>query len=299
MFQTSPEPSFLDKFIVLLQVLVVLVLAASGFIFQDEFANFIKADDPLKSSIKFWAFLCFCVALTAQGVLIYFVYIQSTKIADLSREHDILSQDKIGLETKLNLLTQEKERIEHGILKDFYSISKALCMTMANKLEFGTKPDIHERISFYVFDSSADCFLLLSRYSVNAEFDSKGHDMYQKKLGNIGKVWNNVFCFENDYPSYAIKKDREEYIKRNIRDGFKRQQVIKFRMKSRLYSGFRIKDSKEKPLAVVMVEATDPFRWSKDFLQNFFKEESTTLNNLFEIIHNKTPEISSARKKGF
>lgn len=301
MSQSPAKKSWLDYLITFFQILSTILLTFSAQTFSDEGTKFIGIPEnhPFWGLTKVLSVIGMGIGLFILSATTYLSYKQSQKIVELNELVTTLKSDKLTLESALLESETKREAIEYGILKDFYAFSTTLCMIMAKELEFGSQNGVYERISFYVFDSKANCFYLLSRYSENTALNTSGELAYQPNIGNIGKVWENIFWYANNYPSSDTKRNKEKYIKRAMKDGLTKEEVIDLRMKAQLYAGLRISDSKRNPIAIVMLEATSPLRWDEPFLREYFEQESHRLTNLFEIIHPKTPEISSARKKGF
>lgn len=121
---------------------------------------------------------------------------------------------------------------------------------------------------------------------------------YPDNQGCISKVWNNGWHFSKDYPDPS--KDPVGYANRSKEDGIPQQVVDRFRMKSRLYCGCRIWDSKkERALAVLMLEATHPDRYTEEGLKKILDErEQEYVGRMVETLKHWIPDYEDAREKG-
>jgi hypothetical protein len=288
-----------DYLITPFQIISTILVVICSTTFSEEGGKLLTEDPSIQLKIRILSL----IGLILSIVLLIIVSILTSKQAKKTKEIEAELKNEqtkaLDLENKLAESTERTGSLQTSIAEDFNQIVTALCITISKSLDFGSKDGVHERISFYVFDRKAGFFILIGRFSENTEYNSFGHPNYQKNKGNIGRVWENGFSFQNDYPKFNSKNNKNQYVKRTMRDGFTRDEVLEMRMKSRLYCGTRISDSKNNPLAVVIVESTCNLRWTLSQIRDYFDQESIRLNRLFEIIHPKTPSIWFARTKGF
>lgn len=164
-------------------------------------------------------------------------------------------------------------------------------------LEFGSRQGCTERISMFVHDGDGS-FLLIGRWSLHPEFSTKRRVKYPAH-GCIDKAWRHGQHFDNGYPDPA---KGVKYTKHAKRDGLKEDEISGIRMKSRLFFGYRVADTRaEKSLAVVVVEATEPDRYTVGELSQVFANGSgILLGNLVERLASRVlPSLDAASKAGF
>lgn len=186
---------------------------------------------------------------------------------------------------------------------DLEALAQGYVVFLAQQLGFGTREIPTERITIYAHDTSANngvgVFIPFGRFSYNTKYSEKGRETYPDGQGCIAETWKNGQCFINDYPVYK-EGNPKEYIKRAAKDGFEEKVVKALKMKSRLYFGWRIMDTKSyKPLAVVIVESTDQNRWQKETLEQVFTQQNRYLSDVMERLKPRLPHLTNARKAGF
>ena len=138
----------------------------------------------------------------------------------------------------------------------------------------------------------------IGRYASNPDFQSNGRSSYPIKEGCIHDAWSNGWLYHNGFPD--PNANRDDYVQHHIGLGIPRDTAEKLTMKSRLYCGCRVMDQNgKKPIAVVVIESTDPDRFSEDYLRKAIAEGEQQY--LSEIIHKLLPDIampSDAAKAG-
>ncbi len=185
-----------------------------------------------------------------------------------------------------------------SLAQDFEAISQGYITSIARNLGFGSKTEKTERITIYAHDSANNVFIPFGRYSSNPKYERRGRDFYPNNQGCIAKTWEHGRWFINDYPEWNTKQ--KDYIERAKEDGYKPTVTKKLNMKSTLYFGWRVLDTKgDKKLAVLIVESTDSNRWTKEQLEEYFEREDRKLSEIVERLAPRLPKISSARKEGF
>lgn len=137
------------------------------------------------------------------------------------------------------------------------------------------------------------------RYSPNSELAKIKRRQFAVGEGCIGLAWATGVFFANDLPD--PKADAKGYKDASAKYGLKKRQVNKLSMKARLYFGLRISDlSKVNNLAVLVVEASDPSRYTKEELvEKLSGRDGRYLSHLAEHLVASAPKVSDAAKEGF
>lgn len=153
-----------------------------------------------------------------------------------------------------------------------------------------------DRINVYLYDKER-YFLRAGRFSYNPEYNTAGRKVYSKEEGCLGRSWINGEYFVNDLPDPT--KDSKAY-ERALREmGLPRESVAGLRMKSRLYFGIRFSDGEDhSPLGVIIVESTDPHRFTADYLKTTLESELHYIANITERAISDVPQLSEAAKVG-
>lgn len=192
------------------------------------------------------------------------------------------------------IIDTQKETIAH-MSSNLFSYVNNCATDWAMQLGFGSNGGNRERITIYAHDSRG-YFTAFARYSANPEYKRKSRGQYEFDSGCIGAAWRDSWYFKRDYPD---PQDAAAWIARCRRDGLKHEVAAKIRMKSRLYCGFRIDSIRREPLAVVVVESTDPDRYSEDELRTFFNDSIETMRAAVEHFAPSLPRVAMAREAGF
>lgn len=165
-------------------------------------------------------------------------------------------------------------------------------------LNFGKETENTERITFYLFFEPKGKFVPIGRYSKVYDFSQPGEVMYDASKGCIGQAWKNDWFFCSDFPDPV--ESRDEYIEKHLRFGVAKSVVKKLKMKSRLYCGCKIycKQGRE-PLAVIVLESTNPDRFSEHELRKVFEgNESKFLADLAEVTRDHVADPSEIQNMG-
>lgn len=205
-------------------------------------------------------------------------------------------------QTELESRIEDLEELTEGLLQDVEALTSGYLLTLAKgPLGFRQGSD-SERITMYTHDQgdNGGSFIPFGRFSYNPVFGRKNRDRYPADQGCIAKAWLHGSHFDNDFPDpiadmsgYKDKCKREYNILPRV--------VTQLTMKSRLYYACRIMDSgNAKPLAVVVIEATDPKRYTQEELKVIFEDnEREYMTRLVEVLGPRLPKISETREKGF
>jgi hypothetical protein len=163
-------------------------------------------------------------------------------------------------------------------------------------LKFANDPGSFERITLYVHDSG-DRFIPIGRFSFHPEYAKRGRLSYPEREGCIARTWENGSHFANDYPDPEM--DLPGYYSRCMDDDISEESINEIGMKSRLYYGYSISDTQgKKSIAVIIVEATNPHRYTKEALTSIFKRERY-LSEITERLSPWMPSYEEAKEKGF
>ena len=156
----------------------------------------------------------------------------------------------------------------------------------------------HHRITFYVFDEKNNYFYRFHRHSSNPNYLGTTNNQYSPTQGCICKAWESGFHFDNQFPD-PVKRYAAycEYTRKLY--NYTHDEVQQLKMKSRLYCSWAIKDTDGiGNVAVVVVESTEPNKWSEQELHDFFVQRREALRQYIATIHPILPKLSDASNLG-
>lgn len=263
-------------------VIFGVVTTISTYMFSDEAIRYwwdspdIKHTDLIYKQFKFWSSKGIIFGILGTLIIGFFHFRKQNRLSTL--------ENKIG----------ELESEQESVLHDLGAVIRGYLWGIVENLNFG--PD--DRVTLYSHEAKIQSFIPLERISLNPIFNKKSRTSYPDNEGYIAKAWQEGFAFEENLPSFDTAK--KKYINKAKQVNFPESLHSVVRMKSRLYFGWRITDSKnEIPLAVLMIESLAPDRWTKEELEKYFLQEKKKFCNIFERVHKNLPEYSEAREKGF
>ena len=166
---------------------------------------------------------------------------------------------------------------------------------------FGVSKDLDmiaaDRISIYCHDKQSSNFIQVFRIAPNPVLERKGRIAYRDDQGYIALAWQQGGIFINNLPDFET--DKRGYIRETSKSNFPKGLHDELRMKSRLYFGWRISNLMgDKQLAVLILESTNPVRWEKGTLDEYFDTQSEKFRSIFERVYKTLPELSDAAKRG-
>jgi hypothetical protein len=213
------------------------------------------------------------------------------------------------LQDRVDELQKEKTRLEDLNEQKIESISeyaKGYILDISESLEFGEENDTKDRITIYSHDETEEVFAPIERYSRDPVLSKRGRGLYPDDEGCIAKAyrddeWFIADCPDSDEEAFPNpENDQDEYIRRSEQYGLDSNQVDRMRMKSRLYYGRAIRGMRNaKPIAVIIVESTNPSRWSREKLNSVFEERSVSLTEFVSRIGPLMPDVSNTKNRGF
>lgn len=219
-----------------------------------------------------------------------------TQVAKMFEEFRVNALGEMeDLRAKCGRLESDNERWAAQVDK---MVEGHLIQLAKNHLEFGERDCVDERVTLYVYDPNG-YFVPKGRYSPNSELAKIKRRQFAVGEGCIGLAWATGVFFANDLPD--PKADAKGYKDASAKYGLKKRQVNKLSMKARLYFGLRISDlSKVNNLAVLVVEASDPSRYTKEELvEKLSGRDGRYLSHLAEHLVASAPKVSDAAKEGF
>jgi hypothetical protein len=167
---------------------------------------------------------------------------------------------------------------------------------LGRALQFGQQQKNTERITLYVHDGQR--FRPVGRFSFNQAHIKRGRTYYPENQGCIGEAWKHDWCFKilSDF-----EVDQAGWYKENAKLGMKKTVCDKLSMKSALLCACTLSNSQNpKPVAVLVVESTDPSRYSEDELKLILTEDRRSyIARLVEMLLPHLGDINSAKKEGF
>jgi hypothetical protein len=291
----EPIESFLDNnresifpYIELIQSIFPFLLPVCLAFTNAQILSNITSDQNTQRIVVFIAFVCLIVFV---ALLILCAIIKKlTPILDKDEQIEIL-------QTRITELSEEN----NDWVDVCYETIDALLHSLATgPLKFGEKGANTERISLYIHDAGCQKFIQLGRVSYNPEFGKLGKRLYSDNEGCLGLTWNNGEGFSDHYSN--PETDLDTYLERMKRENINKTIVRAFNMKSRLYYGYRVMDVIDRnPLAVIIVESTDPSRYSKDELHKVFTLSNRALfiSRFIEKIYPCLPKLQNAKEEGF
>lgn len=214
------------------------------------------------------------ISLPVSGAFAAFLLIKRYK-------ERIKEPDCNGLREKLDFYTNNISTLVDGLLYSF-----------AGELNLGNS----DRVTVYasVKTSKNDSeFIPIARYAGNPHFRSKGRASYPGDEGIISKAWHEGHYFDNKVPDPSNTQAYNNYHQHNY--GVKESVCNGIKMKSRLYYGWRVKDSSgRKDVAVIILESTSKKRFTEEELTSFFENKKRFLREFVTNIRPLLPTESGS-----
>jgi len=185
--------------------------------------------------------------------------------------------------------------LEEGAAGYFEMFERHLAI-LSKKLRLGNT----ERISVYRHvNLPSDSFVMLSRYSENPIFTERGRGIYPASEGCIGQAWRDGESIVQNLPDPDVERDR--YLTAQLQQNMPRTTTDRFKMKSRSYAAFRLRDSKEnRQVAVVVLESLNPTGLDTAKVRSMMTgTEGEQLVGVIRHSKNYEPSPSIATKAGF
>lgn len=239
---------------------------------------------------RFWSFWGACGGFACTiivAVMGIFIVIRRKRLGDLEKQ--------IGeREQQLEAVQDDKAELVNNVRELFESYLHSVAHS---RLGFGDNGVNSERITIYVHTSSGK-LSPVGRFSRNEQFHGLGRTYYDPEQGCIGEVWKNDHHFDNQFPD--PRTDWQGYLSRHHQYGVSKTTVEKLSMRSRLYFGIKIKDRTcRRPLGVLIIESTDPNRYTEEALTERFGEaERIFLRELVETLRPYSADPAEAGKEG-
>lgn len=266
---------------------IIPVLLSFGYwITNDNRINSLPFSEEIKSGIKGNAVLFIFMLLSLSVITYWLQHRKRDRFAIIKSSNATLKTENVQLRDNLSKSVQDMQSLCEGYL---FSLAKG-------PLKFANGSASYERITLYVHDSG-DRFIPIARFSFHPDYAKKGRLSYPEREGCIAQTWRKGSHFANDYPD--PEKNLDEYYSRCKRDSISDANIKEIGMKSRLYYGYRVSDTQGKrPIAVIIVEATDPNRYTKEALGRIFERERY-LSEITERLSPWMPSYKEAKEKGF
>jgi hypothetical protein len=155
----------------------------------------------------------------------------------------------------------------------------------------------NERISLYKLDM--DRFSCIGRHSDNEIFKAKPNRLYPKDEGCIAKAWQVGKVQDADAP--YPEENMASWINYNIdKFNFSEETLTNIKMKSRSFYGFRLRNTQNETIAVLMFESLDVDGLKFGKFDRFFNEhEKKNITHLIESLEKHIPSLEMARLEGF
>lgn len=249
-------------------------------LFSDEALGFIDKHGGSKDA---WRWIAIILMLASFVATILFVIASRRRTARL---------------TELERENQRLQGLVDSFSEDLFGWVEDSLKSIAGILGFGTRNDgTAERITIYAYDGKG-FFTAFGRYSENPKFAKKGkRSQYTEDEGCIGKAWRDGWYFRTDYPD--PHSDLDGWVARCVKDGMAEATARNINMKSRLYCGYRINSKSKVPLAVVIIESTDPTRYNSEYLRTLFGAVDGMLREPLDRFQAVLPRSTDARRLGF
>jgi hypothetical protein len=155
----------------------------------------------------------------------------------------------------------------------------------------------NERVSLYKLDM--DRFSCIGRHSDNEIFKAKPSRLYPNNEGCIAKAWQIGKVQDASAPN--PKDGLESWVSYNIdKFNFSEEILMNIKMKSRSFYGFRLRNTQNETIAVLMFESLDPDGLKFGKFDRFFNEhEKKNITHLVKSLEKHIPSLEMARQEGF
>ncbi len=155
----------------------------------------------------------------------------------------------------------------------------------------------NERVSLYKLDM--DRFSCIGRHSDNEIFKAKPSRLYPNNEGCIATAWQvgKVQDAAAPDPEYSL----ENWVNYNVNKfNFSENVLMNIKMKSRSFYGFRLRNTQNETIAVLMFESIDSDGLKFGKLDRFFNEhEKKNITHLVKSLEKHIPSLEMARQEGF
>lgn len=155
----------------------------------------------------------------------------------------------------------------------------------------------NERVSLYKLDM--DRFSCIGRHSDNEIFKAKPSRLYPNNEGCIAKAWQIGKVQDASAPN--PEDGLESWVSYNIdKFNFSEDVLMNIKMKSRSFYGFRLRNTQNETIAVLMFESLDPDGLKFGKFDRFFNEhEKKNITHLVKSLEKHIPSLEMARQEGF
>jgi hypothetical protein len=275
-------------YIELIQSIFPFLLPVCLALANNQILSIVVKDKNLQGFVVTTAFICLIAFVI---ILILCAIVKKlTPVSDKDEQIEIL-------QTRIVEISEENR----DWVDICYETIDALLHSLASgPLKFGENGTYTERISLYIHDEDFQKFIQLGRVSLNPDYCKLGKRVYAEDEGCLGYTWNNGEGFRNDYAD--PETDLAIYLEQMKHESLNKNVVKAFNMKSRLYYGYRVMDTKSRNcLAVIIVESTDPSRYSKEELHKVFgiPHRAFFISRIIEKLYPCLPKLQNAREEGF
>jgi hypothetical protein len=163
----------------------------------------------------------------------------------------------------------------------------------------------NERLSLFIHDEANNCFVLVGRFSLHTKYCKWGRGFYKEDQGVINEIW------KEEHYNYFLDKDKAKRSIQNIQKFNMDQHTLdNLQMDTVGFWGKRLSDINSKPIAVILMEASERSQQvktnSKPEKDKFFERYKNIVNNNNQKILNSLelfkpffPSPNTATKEGF
>lgn len=231
----------------------------------------------------FWSILIIAIALSF--LFQYKSYVKAK--TDTQKNETIKNQAE-----KIQLLESTIEKIE-GVN---YKLFQYVLISLFTKLGL----DSSDRISIY--KKIKDRFVIMSRYSINPEFESINRKHYPISEGFIGVALQKGDFFINNLPEFVHSKKESYYniVQKNC--NIDKETLRNMKMKSRSFYCKALTDAAGiERRAVIVFESMSPNKLDKEELLKVLQIEEHKLVAFIDNVRLRLPDIDTiiAQENGF
>lgn len=256
------------------------LLAAAGYLLSDEAAAVLKLSSERKEQVHFWSFW------VGAGLLAIHVILSIWHCFYIRRVTRLEADLENAMETR-DMVISNAQALCDGYLQDL----------ARGPLAFGSRTENCERITLYVHDSEQH-FQPIGRFSFNQSFIKRGRSRYPDKQGSIGYAWLHSWSYDV-LPDPKVEDEAwQEACKRLL---IPKTTASNMNMKSALYCSCSVQNNGSTvPVAVLVVESTDPNRYTEAELKAILSDDRRNyIARLVEMLKPWLGDTGEARKRGF
>ena len=221
-----------------------------------------------------WSGWFLVISLPMSGIFAVWLLIKRYK-------EKIKEPNYIELKEKLDFYTNNISTLVDGLLYSF-----------AGELNLGNSDRVTVYASVKTSENGSE-FIPIARYAGNPQFRAKGRASYPGNEGIISKAWHEGHYFDNKVPSVDDTQAYNDYHFQHY--GVKESVCNSIKMKSRLYYGWRVRDSSgRKDVAVIILESTSKKRFTEEELTSFFENKKRFLREFVTNIRPLLPTESGS-----